>query len=422
MKRNPWSLLTPRGKMLLVAGLATIIGSMLLGQRAVLWLGLLLFLLPAISLFFIARTRLRLTCERGFDHGEMPIGETMEATLALVKRGNLPAGLLLFEEHIPASLGKRPRFGVNNTSGSWRREVSYPLEGKQRGRFTVGPLLVRSRDAFNLVKFDRQFTATSEVLVTPRIHHLGSMRNVTGGGSSGETRPQRLGVIGSDDVLVREYRQGDDVRRIHWRSTARRGELMVRREEQAWDPSVTLVLDSRAIAHGGPGRESSFEYAVSCAASIAMHFLEHGFTVDLYDAGGAMLPRDIDRSYHTTRQHILHCFTDALPHAATSMSEALDSPLIGRQGRLVVAITGRLTPTEAEALLRTRRNRAQGLAVVIDVDTFVARSERATEQQQEDHRVAVQMLRNQMWRVAEVTRVTAITDAWKDLERLGEHV
>lgn len=419
MKRNPWSLLTPRGKMLIVAGLATVILSMLLGQRDVLWLGLLLILLPAVALLFITRTKLRLTCDRGFEHGELPIGETLEATLALEKRGNLPAGLLLFEEHIPAALGKRPRFGVNNVSGSWRREVSYPLEGKQRGRYQVGPLLVRSRDAFNLVKFDRQFTATAEVLVTPRIHPLGDMGNVTGGGSSGETRPQRLGVIGSDDVLIREYRQGDDVRRIHWRSTARRGELMVRREEQAWDPSVTLILDSRALAHGGPGSESSFEYAVSAAASIALHFLEHGFTVDLYDASGPMLPRDVDRTYNTTRQHILHCFTDAQPSQLDQLAQSLDSPLIGRQGRLVVAITGRLTPTDAEALIRTRRNRAQGLAIVIDVDSFVTRSERADEAAMEDHRRAVQMLRNQLWRVTEVTRVTAIANAWKDLERLG---
>lgn len=408
--------------MLLVAGLVTAVASMLLGQRDVLWLGLLLVLLPAISVLFIARTKLRLTCERGFEHGEMPIGDTLEATLALEKRGNLPAGLLLFEENVPAALGRRPRFGVNNLTGSWRREVSYPLEGKQRGRYQIGPLLVRSRDAFNLVKFDRQFTATAEVLVTPRIHPLGAMGNVLGGGTSGETRPQRLGVIGSDDVLIREYRQGDDRRRIHWRSTARRGELMVRREEQAWDPSVTIILDSRAVAHGGPGRESSFEYAVSCAASMALHFLGNGFTVDLFDSGGPMLSRDFDHTHSTTRQHVVHSFTDAHPRPEKTLTEALGSPMIGHQGRLIVAVTGRLNPADAEALLRTRRNRAQGMAVVIDVDTFVGRNDRGTDKQQEDHRIAVQMLRNQLWRVAEVTRVTPIPDAWQVLERQGELV
>ncbi|WP_141211053.1 DUF58 domain-containing protein [Enemella dayhoffiae] len=422
MRRNPWSLLTPRGKMFLLGGLAVTIASILLGQNDVLWLGLLLVLLPAISLLFIARTRLRLSCERGFDHGEMPIGDTLEATLRLEKQGNLPAGLLLFEEHVPSALGRRPRFGVNNVAGTWRRDVSYPLVGNQRGRFTVGPLLVRSRDAFNLVKFDRQFTATSEVLVTPRIHPLPPMANVTGGGSTGESRPQRLGVIGSDDVLVREYRQGDDVRRVHWRSTARRGELMVRREEQAWDPSVTLILDSRAGAHGGPGRESSFEYAVSCAASIAMHFVDHGFSVDLHDAQGNMLPRDTDRTFTTTGQHVLHCFTDVQPTRSRDLSEGLQSSLLGQQGQVIVAITGRLTPIDAEALLRTRRNRAQGLAVVIDVDSFVSRNDRAEREDREAHEQAVQMLRNQMWRVAEVKRTTPVSDAWKDLERLGELV
>lgn len=132
MKRNPWSLLTPRGRMLLIAGLAATIISMVLGQRDVLWLGLLLIVLPALSVVLIARTKLRLTCERGFAHSEMPIGATMEATLALEKRGHLPAGLLLFEEHVPPALGKRPRFGVNSVTGSWRREVSYPLEGRYR--------------------------------------------------------------------------------------------------------------------------------------------------------------------------------------------------------------------------------------------------------------------------------------------------
>lgn len=422
MRRNPWSLLTARGKMLLVAGLATTLASMLLGQRDVLWLGLLLILLPAIAVLYIARTRLRLTCERDFDRGEIPVGETLEATLALEKRGNLPAGLLLFEEHIPPALGRRPRFGVNNVAGSWRREVSYPLEGRQRGRYRIGPLLVRSRDTFNLVKFDRQFTATAEVLVTPRIHPLGAMGNLLGRGTTGETRPQRLGVTGSDDVLIREYRQGDDRRRIHWRSTARRGEMMVRREEQAWDPSVTIILDSRAAAHGGPGRESSFEYAVSCAASMALHFLGNGFAVDLFDSGGPMLPRDIDRTYTTSRQHIMHSFTDAQPRSEQTMAEGLESSMIGQQGRLTVAVTGRLTPADAEALLRTRRNRAQGMAVVIDVDSFVARRDMAVDKQQEDHQAAIRMLRTHQWRVAEVTRVTAIADAWQALERQGELV
>ena len=59
------------------------------------------------------------------------------------------------------------------------------------------------------------------------------------------------------------YRDGDELRRVHWRSTARHGELMVRREEQRWRNRAVLLLDTRARAHSGTGAGSSFEFAVS---------------------------------------------------------------------------------------------------------------------------------------------------------------
>lgn len=418
MKRNPWNLLTARGKIFLLAGLGLVGGSMLLGQRDVLWLGALLVFLPLVALLLISRTRLRLACERGFEHGQIEIGQALEGQLTLTKRGSLPAGLLQFEDHVPPALGRRPRFSVNNTAGAWEREISYPIIGHQRGRFAIGPLLVRSTDTFGLVKFDRQFTATSEVMVTPQIHVLSTMSNIVGGGSTGESRPQKLGVIGDDDVLVREYRQGDDVRRVHWRSTARRGELMVRREEQAWDPAVTLVLDSRASAHGGVGRDSSFEYAVSAAASIALHFLEDGFSVEMYDADGAMIPAG-ERSFTTNRQQVLHTFTDAEPSTVRNLGDGLRSTALGTQGQLVVAVTGRLTPTDAEVLLRTRRHRSQGLAVVVDVDSFVPRRERADADEQAAHDEAIATLKHHLWRVVEVRRNSDLQLAWTDLEKMG---
>lgn len=419
MKRNPWNLLTGRGKAFLLVGIVVVVASMLLGQRDVLWLGAFLLLLPLVALVLISRTRLRLACERGFEHGQIEIGQALEGQLTLTKRGSLPAGLLKFEEHVPAPLGRRPRFSVNNTAGAWERQISYPITGHQRGRFTVGPLLVRSTDTFGLVKFDRQFTATSEVMVTPRIHTLATMNNIVGGGSTGESRPQKLGVIGDDDVLVREYRQGDDVRRVHWRSTARRGELMVRREEQAWDPAVTLVLDSRASAHAGVGRDSSFEYAVSAAASIALHFVEDGFAVELFDADGPMIPVNADRTFSTSRQHLLHTFTDATPSTAVQLADGLRTSTLGSQGQLIVAVTGRLTPTDAEALLRTRRHRSQGLAVIVDTDTFVPRRDRSTPEQQAEHDEAVATLKHHLWRVVEVGRTTDLREAWSDLEKIG---
>ncbi len=83
-------------------------------------------------------------------------------------------------------------------------------------------------------------------------------------------------AVGDDDVIPRAYRNGDELRRVHWRSTARYGELMVRREEQRWQDRAVLLLDSRRSAHTGSGPSSSFEFAVSAAASVGVHLARQG--------------------------------------------------------------------------------------------------------------------------------------------------
>ena len=85
-------------------------------------------------------------------------------------------------------------------------------------------------------------------------------------------------TAGEDDVIPRAYRDGDELRRVHWRSTARYGELMVRREEQRWRNKATVFLDSRSVAHVGSGAASSFEMAVSAAASLGVHIAQEGLT------------------------------------------------------------------------------------------------------------------------------------------------
>ncbi len=104
---------------------------------------------------------------------------------------------------------------------------------------------------------------------------------MTGGGTwggAGDSLARAAAVSGEDDIATREYRDGDDLRRVHWRSTAKRGELMVRREEQPRQMRATVLLDARARGHRGDGPASSFEWAVSAAASVAVHFtdLKHG--------------------------------------------------------------------------------------------------------------------------------------------------
>ena len=151
-------------------------------------------------------------------------------------------------------------------------------------------------------------------------------------------------------MLPREHRPGDDMRRIHWRATARHGDLMVRREEQAWHSSLVVILDSRDRAHHGSGRDSTFEWAVSAAASIAIHHLRRGWRVTVLTADGRLLAEAAGSSAEGI-EAVLEAFSDVSlgpePMARTLMSAA-------EGASSVIAVIGRITEDAAETLLRPR--------------------------------------------------------------------
>ncbi len=415
--RKPWRLLTARGRIFLIAGIVVVLVAMVAGQRDVMRLGLLLAALPVIAVILVSRARLRMSCERMIEPAQVPLGSPMKGQIILGQDGRLPAAILLLEDVVPRELGSRPRFLVDKADQSWRRVVEYPLLGRVRGRFSTGPLTVRTADPFGLVQLDRQFVATSEVMVTPRVVPLPTIRATGGAGSTGEARPHRIGVVGQDDILVREYRHGDDVRRIHWRSTARWGDLMVRREEQAWDPSASVLLDSRTAAHAGRGMQNSMEWAISAAASIAIHFLDDGFGIEIYEADGPLhIAGSMGQHSSASQELVVNRLTDLRGRSTTTMHYAVESATIDRPGQLVIAIMGRMSAEDANSLLRVRRNRAYGLAMVMDVDTFT--DEPAGERQRAQHELAMQILLDNQWRVVEVRRGMGVSEAWTALEQL----
>jgi uncharacterized protein (DUF58 family) len=416
--RKTWRFLTARGRFFVLGGLAAIIGSMAAGQRDVMRIGLLLLILPVLAAILVSRARLRLSCERSVEPAQVQLGSPMRGQISIGQDGRLPAGILLLEDTVPRELGSRPRFLVDKADLSWRRVVEYPMLGRVRGRFSTGPLRVRTTDPFGLVQLDRQFVATNEVMVTPRVVPLPAIRTAGGGGNTGDARPHRIGVVGQDDALVREYRQGDDVRRIHWPSTAHWGELMVRREEQAWDPSASIVLDSRAGAHAGRGMNNSMEWAISAAASIALHFLDDGFSVEIYEADGPLrITGSMGQHSSASAELVISRLTDLKARPNATLHYAAESAAADRPGQLVVAILGRMNADDANSLLRIRRNRAQGLALLLDVDTFADLPAGEHHRSQQD--VAIQILRDNQWRVVEVRRGMGVAEAWALLEQLG---
>jgi uncharacterized protein (DUF58 family) len=278
--------LTARGRAFVAAGTTAVVCAVLLGQDALTRVGVLLVALPLITAYLVGRSRYRLALVRTITPQLVTAGQPAQVQLEITNEGRTPTGVLLLEDHVPYVLGTRPRFVLEGISHGWHRSVSYQVRSDLRGRFEIGPMTVRVADPFGLVELGRAFQTTVSLTVTPRTVALPTIPLTGAWTGSGDNRPRAFATGSAEDVTVREYRRGDDLRRVHWRSSARTGELMVRREEQPWQSRATLFLDNRLEAHRGHGAASSLESAVSAAASIALHLSQRGFMVRLVTADG----------------------------------------------------------------------------------------------------------------------------------------
>ena len=170
-------------------------------------------------------------------------------------------------------------------------------------------------------------------------------------------------AAGDDDVIPRAYRDGDELRRVHWRSTARYGELMVRREEQRWQDRAVLILDSRRSAHVGDGPASSFEFAVSAAASIGVHVARSGLDGHLLTDGGALAGSAMFEDV------LLDALSVITPSRNQDFARAT-AALSTIEGGLLVFVGGRLSGDAAREIATARRHGRQGIAILLAVSTW----------------------------------------------------
>src|SRR5690606_33677899 len=279
--------LTRRGWTFVAIGVGTALAAVLAGERDLLRAGILLLLVPLISLVIALRSRVRLKASRRVEPARIAVDETATVHLEISNRARIATGVLLVEDSIPFTLRTRPRFVLDHVWSLFRRDVTYTVRPVVRGRYSVGPLPVRVTDPFGMVELHRPFSEVGHLVVTPAVHRLPPVRLVGEWSGSGESRPRAIASAGEEDATIRAYRTGDDMRRVHWRATAHHGELMVRREEQPWQSRATVLLDNRTAGHAGEGVDSSLEWAVTAAASIGVHLSERGYAVRLATDHGA---------------------------------------------------------------------------------------------------------------------------------------
>ena len=157
------------------------------------------------------------------------------------------------------------------------------------GRHLIGPVRVEVADPFGLAQRRMTVDVRDEIVVTPPVEDLLG-EDPARGERSGLASFGRLSPSGGEFSLMRPYVEGDDLRRIHWPSVARRGELMIRQDETSSRPRALLLLDARAQTAGPAGGEV-FEHLVGAAASLGVMLLRSGSSVRF--ATGVLAPRGV---------------------------------------------------------------------------------------------------------------------------------
>ncbi|MEU1486804.1 DUF58 domain-containing protein [Streptomyces sp. NPDC005752] len=414
--------LTTRGRSFLAAGVAAAVCAYVLGQGDLLRVGLLLAVLPLICATVLHRTRHTVSGSRRLSPSRVPTGSEAQVHLRMENASRLHTGLLMLEDRVPYVLGPRPRFVLDRVEPGGVREVSYRVRSDLRGRYPLGPLQLQLNDPFGMCELTRSFSAQDTLVVIPRTEPLPALRLAGTAAGYGDGRHRSQALAGEDDIIPRGYRHGDDLRRVHWRSTARHGELMVRREEQPQRARCTVLLDTRQTAYRGAGPGSAFEWAVSGAASALVHMLERGFSVRLLTDEGSPLPGGSADGFAGPAQEsadsagLMMDTLAVVDHSdGDGLSRAYDV-LRGSNEGLLVAFFGDLDEEQTAVAARMRQRSRGAVAFVLGGDDWARGGEAVTRAPAADR---LRLLREAGWTAMAVPPGAELARLWQQAGQEG---
>lgn len=326
---------TARGWSLLFVGIVLTGAGWALTQRDMARVGSFLVALPLFSALGLTVRRPRLTGTRTLSAQRAEVGRPLSVALQIRNDGRrLVEGPV--HDAVPAGTGDPVRFTVGSLAPGEARTVTYRVLPRRRGQLELGPLHTVLVEPLGLARRHHIAGAPTPVLVYPALQPLPEILGSRSlpGDESGPTA-----TTAGASVNLREYREGDDLRRVHWRSTARRGELMVRSDEPASAPRTGVLLDNRANAYlRAAGGEPVMERAIGLAASVCVAATERGHRVSLstLDARGRV---------STTRTEPLEALARLEPAPVDSLSVETE-----QDDETTVAVLGRLEPVDVARL------------------------------------------------------------------------
>ncbi|MCP4305271.1 MAG: DUF58 domain-containing protein [bacterium] len=246
------------------------------GERLLLALAIFLVGSVAFGVLYVRSSAPRARLTRKISPVQVHDGERAIVQLSLVSSRRLHSAIV---EDIVHSLGTAS-FVAERVDESEPMLARYEVLCKPRGVYKVGPATLRVRDAMALAESLSSGRRADRLVVYPSVEPLAGLPVVRGQDPNVNSARANFSHSGGDDFFtLREYQRGDDLRRVHWPSSARRDELMIKQLEMPWQSRALVLLDIRADSYATP---DSFEHAVRGAASAMRHLYRHGFSPTLW--------------------------------------------------------------------------------------------------------------------------------------------
>ena len=324
-------MLTDRGWAALGASLALFILWITLGEPELLSIGLLLAVATMVAFVFVRRSNPSVVVTRHLSPNLVHEGEqtVVEASLTNAGRGRL--WNFIAEDEV-AGLGSA-RFAAARLAPEETATATYQILCKPRGIYDVGPLRVSVTDPLRLADRTESAGKADRLIVYPAVEQLSGLPVLRGlDPSMYASQPEFSHRGGEDFYTLREYQTGDDLRRVHWPSTAKLDELMIRQLETPWQSRALVFFDARGSSYDSV---EAFEKAVSGAASVIGHLLTSGFDADLW-TGGAPISSAEPGSYARS----MEALADVQPAEALDLRAAALRLQRGGRGGALVMVTG----------------------------------------------------------------------------------
>lgn len=346
-------MVTRQGWGVFAGGLGLLAAGVALGYAEIAIVGLVLVLAVA-SAFAWVGSRARIEVERRLGRSRVTVGDVAVGELRVTNPTSRTVAAITAFDKVGDGMVRAP---VERLAAGAHRTVRYQLPTARRCVLTVGPLQLRRSDPFGLARFQQDHGDTARLYVHPRRHPLRRLpatllRSLEG--PTSDTAPRGSVVFHA----LREYVAGDDRRHIHWRSSARKGELMVRQYVDTSLPDLTVVLDNSTTRQG----EESFEGTIEVVASILAVATEAGFPTRLVTTDG----REFSPQGKNATQEMLDHLAGLDRSPVANLAGALTGLRAG--GNTLVVVARDLGTEEAGILASRRRSYRAVIAVTVDPD------------------------------------------------------